>query len=79
MLNTIAKIGGLGQPEPIAPGGGSHQFFKLEIHLQGRNDPIIIEAESANELTAGSEEEEVLEEEVLEESTLLIEEPFDQF
>jgi len=51
LLQTLSKIGGLGNPEPLPPGGGNHQFFKLEIHLQGRKDPIVIDGQP---LTASS-------------------------
>lgn len=66
LLNTIAKIGGLGQPEPVAASSGNNQFFKLEIHLQGRAEPIIIDGES---VTASS----------LSESSLLVNDPYDEF
>jgi hypothetical protein len=52
LLQTLSKIGGLGNPEPLPPGGGNHQFFKLEIHLQGRKDPIVIDGQP---LTASSD------------------------
>jgi hypothetical protein len=65
LLNTLAKIGGLGQPEPIT-NAGSGQFFKLEIHLQGKASPIVIDGESISEPT-------------LRESSLLASEPFDEF
>lgn len=90
LLNTIAKIGGLGQPEPALPGGGNHQFFKLEIHLQGRQEPIIIDGESVSSgssfvnsdeqtLTASSEGSYGEEEARLTESHLAADEPYDQF
>lgn len=70
LLNTLAKIGGLGQPEPLPPGGGNGQLFKLEIHLQGRVDPIIIDATAHEEpLTANS----------LIETPLVADEPYDEF
>ena len=45
LLKTLARIGGLGNPEPIQT-RNSGQFFKLEIHIDGKKDPIIIGAES---------------------------------
>lgn len=45
LLNTLARIGGLGNPDPVANVGGNGQSFKLEIHLQGRTAPIIIDGE----------------------------------
>jgi hypothetical protein len=95
LLQTLSKIGGLGNPEPLPPGGGNHQFFKLEIHLQGRKDPIVIDGQP---LTASSdmdvigmgipmeavddqEGQEASEAigERLNESTLAADEPFDEF
>ena len=71
LLNTLARIGGLGNPEPvnINPSGG--QFFKLEIHLQGRDSPIVIDGE-ANQFTVDSEE-------VLGQSALATEDDRDEF
>lgn len=71
LLNTIAKIGGLGQPDPVTSSGGNNQFFKLEIHLQGRAEPIVIDGE--HEFTKSEPRE------MLAESTLLASEPYDEF
>lgn len=41
-LEVVARIGNLGNPDVLPPGGG--QFFKLEINLgQGRHEQIVIE------------------------------------
>lgn len=69
LLKTMARIGGLGNPEPIT-NKGPGQFFKLEIHLDGKRDPIIIEANTDE----GSEQDYRLEEE----STLVEGEPYDE-
>ena len=61
LLKTIARIGGLGNPEPPQQ-RNSGQFFKLEIHIDGKEQPIIIGGE-AYELT---------------ESPLASEEPYDE-
>jgi hypothetical protein len=41
LLKTIAKFGSIGNPEPVLPGNNG-QFFKLEIHLSGKPDPIVV-------------------------------------
>lgn len=91
LLQTLAKIGGLGNPEPVAPGGGNHQFFKLEIHLQGRQSPIIIDGSREEDreplrsmedtLTVGSydEQEGTGIGEELTESKHARDDPFDEF
>jgi hypothetical protein len=47
LLQTLAKIGGLGVPDPSERvAGGPGQTFKLEIHLSNRQEPITILASS---------------------------------
>lgn len=49
LLQTLAKIGGLGIPDPAErTPGGPGQIFKLEIHLSGKEEPITIEASSVD-------------------------------
>ena len=65
LLKTIARFGGIGNPDPVTPGGNG-QSFKLEIHLTGRQEPIVVESGP------------VIEGE-LAESALAKEEPYDEF
>jgi hypothetical protein len=41
VLEIVSKIGGLGNPEPVAAGVG--QYFKLEINLGIGKPPLVIE------------------------------------
>ena len=66
LLKTIARFGGIGNPEPLPPGGNG-QFFKLEIHLSGRQEPIVVGSSTP-----------VIEGELVE-STLAKGEPYDDF
>jgi len=68
LLQTLAKIGGLGQQEVAQQAAGSGQFFKLEIHLNGRDSPIVIDGQSTNNLAPK-----------LTESALADDEPLDEF
>jgi hypothetical protein len=45
LLKTLARIGGLGNPEPIQQ-KNMGQFFKLEIHIDGKQSPIIVGGEA---------------------------------
>ena len=40
-LEAVARIGGLNDPLP-AHAAGHGQYFKLEIHLDGREKPIVV-------------------------------------
>jgi hypothetical protein len=40
-LEAVARIGGLNDPPPAQP-AGQGQYFKLEIHLDGREKPIVV-------------------------------------
>jgi hypothetical protein len=40
-LEAVARIGGLNDPPPAQP-AGQGQYFKLEIHLEGREKPIVV-------------------------------------
>ena len=42
LLKTIAKFGNIGNTEPVVGAGGGGQFFKLEIHLSGKDQPIVV-------------------------------------
>jgi hypothetical protein len=66
LLKTIARFGGIGNPDPVTPGGNG-QFFKLEIHLAGHKEPIVVGSRGP-----------VIEGE-LTESPLAKEEPYDEF
>lgn len=44
LLNALAKIGGLGQSDPMERSALPGQVFKLEIHLQDRKEMITIQA-----------------------------------
>lgn len=46
LLKTLAKFGGIGNPEPVLPGNNG-QFFKLEIHLSGKHEPIVVGGSSS--------------------------------
>lgn len=70
LLNTLARIGGLGNPEPVNVNPAGGQFFKLEIHLQGRDSPIVIDGEASG-FTAHSE--------ALAQSALVTDEDYDDF
>lgn len=65
LLKTLARIGGLGNPEPMQT-KNSGQFFKLEIHIDGKKDPIVIGASSTSD-----------EVHAIRESALAQEEPYD--
>ena len=45
LLKTIARFGGVGNVDPVV-GPGSGQFFKLEIHLSGKAEPIVISSQA---------------------------------
>lgn len=62
LLKTLARIGGLGNPEPIQQ-KNMGQFFKLEIHIDGKQSPIIIGGEAI----------------ALTETSLAASEPYDDF
>jgi hypothetical protein len=74
LLQTLAKIGGLGQQETATGiSGGNGQFFKLEIHLNGREAPIVIDGQASSEQLEGERVQ------GLRESALAAEEPLDEF
>lgn len=62
LLKTLARIGGLGNPEPIQQ-KNMGQFFKLEIHIDGKQSPIIVGGETYQ----------------MTESSLAATEPYDDF
>jgi len=45
-FEVVARVGGLGNAEPVAPGAG--QFFKLEINLGGGVAPMVLESGTQN-------------------------------
>lgn len=64
LLKTMARFGGIGNEEAALPNNG--QFFKLEIHLDGKKDPIIVassekvidhEPKESKLVTAGDKDE----------------------
>jgi hypothetical protein len=44
-LEAVARIGALNDPPPSPP-AGHRQYFKLEIHLDGREKPIVVGADA---------------------------------
>jgi hypothetical protein len=40
LLKTMARFGAIGNQEPLSTNSG--QFFKLEIHLDGKKEPIVV-------------------------------------
>lgn len=63
LLTALAKIGGLGQPEPAEKVALPGQSFKLEIHLNDRQETITISGEALEPSTIDSQGEELEEEE----------------